>query len=581
MTPTLFKKHTTADICERREKGLYYYCNEKYVPGHCCKATYQLLMGQDQLHELLQEKVEGKAGDAGSDSEDKGNNYERSTPRISLNALEGEFHPETLRVRGTHGNRPLLILINGGSTHNFVKGLVGNKDSIHCGVKHMGLALLVQGYDFAVNAYILDLKRADVVLGIHWMMRLGTIRINYMELFMKFKVSSNWVIFKSERLLKEGSLNCRELIKLQESKAIASLFHLEAVESRNNKEELTTNDDEVQQILKNFLGVFEEPIQLPPLRMVNHSIHLVLKNAPMSVRPYKYLHFQKVEMERLVDEMLQVGVIRNSQSAFSSPVLLVKKKDGGWRFNVDYRALNAITVKDKFPIPTIDEILHELHGAVNFSKIDLRSGYHQLRMRSKKEHMAYLSQALKVLRDNQFFAKRSKCSFFQEQVEHLGHVITVAGVQLLKKNTFHWTLESEQTFVQLKKLMTHTPVLALLDFSKPFVVETNVSRTGVGAVLSQESDHVAYLVRILGFGKFNKAADTLSRQVEEGERFHFQAFAVVQSSIISAIFQDNQEFEELLTMQERLQKGEWLRITTFMMGYSCIREKSGYPSLPI
>lgn len=234
---------------------------------------------------------------------------------------------------------------------------------------------------------------------------------------------------------------------------------------------------------------FRSQKKLPPPRSLDHRINIKEGDSAIKQHPYRYPFIQRKEIEKMVNEMLDTGVIQPSNSPYSSPVLLVKKKDGSWRICIDYRKLNSITIKDSYPIPLIEDLMDELGQARVFSKIDLRSGYHQIRMhpmdiykttfvtvsrlyeftvmpfgltnapatfqaimnqvfnahlrdfilvffddiliysQNMEEHKEHLQKTLQLLRENQLLAKASKCSFGQTQIKYLGHIISDKGVQ--------------------------------------------------------------------------------------------------------------------------------------------------------
>ena len=139
--------------------------------------------------------------------------------------------------------------------------------------------------------------------------------------------------------------------------------------------------------LANFLNEFQDvftndiPRELPPKRGEDdHSIELIPGSSPPNKPPYRVSQAQREEIMRQVDELREKGMIRSSSSPFCSPVLLVQKKDGTYRMCVDYRALNRITIKNRFPVPRIEDLFDKLQGFTYFSRIDLKSGYHQIRI---------------------------------------------------------------------------------------------------------------------------------------------------------------------------------------------------------
>jgi hypothetical protein len=135
-------------------------------------------------------------------------------------------------------------------------------------------------------------------------------------------------------------------------------------------------------VVNEYLDVFPEELPgMPPDRDIEFVIDLVPETSPIAKRPYRMAASELAELKKQLEELQQSGFIRPSLSPWGAPVLFVKKKDGSMRMCVDYRALNEVTIKNKYPLPRIDDLFDQLKGAKYFSKIDLRSGYHQLKIK--------------------------------------------------------------------------------------------------------------------------------------------------------------------------------------------------------
>jgi hypothetical protein len=281
------------------------------------------------------------------------------------------------------------------------------------------------------------------------------------------------------------TVSVEELHRLQQQNSVHYMVQLYFAE---DTEKQATVPRLVAMVLETYESVFEEPKGLPPHRRYDHTIPLMPGASPVNLRPYRYNPMQKNEIEKQVKEMVAQGVIQASSSSFASPVLLVGKKDLTWRLCVDYRHLNAMTIKNKYPLPVIDELLDELAGAHWFTSLDLRSGYHQIRMaageeyktafqthhghfeykvmpygvtggpatfqgvmndilapmlrkyvlvfvddiliysRTLEDHAVHLENVLEVLLKHDLKVKKTKCTFAKQEILYLGHLISASGV---------------------------------------------------------------------------------------------------------------------------------------------------------
>nr|GEU51391.1 putative reverse transcriptase domain-containing protein [Tanacetum cinerariifolium] len=307
-------------------------------------------------------------------------------------------------------------------------------------------------------------------------------------------------------------------------------------------------------VVREFLKVFPEDLPgLPLIRQVEFQIDLILGVAPVARAPYILASSEMQELSDQLQELADRGFIRPSTSPWGAPDLFVKKKDGSFRMCIDYLELNKLTINNHYPLPRIDDLFDQLQGSSVYSKIDLRSGYHQLRVRdedipkttfrtwyehyefqvipfgltnapvvlmdlmnrmckpyldkfmivfiddiliysyNKEEHADHLQIILELLKKEKLYAKFSKCDFWINIVQFLGHVIDSQGIYVdlakieavknwaspttpIKKNKkYIWREDQESAFQLLKRKLCEAPILALPKGNVDFVIYCDAS----------------------------------------------------------------------------------------------------------
>ncbi|KAL9992436.1 putative nucleotidyltransferase, Ribonuclease H [Helianthus debilis subsp. tardiflorus] len=462
-----------------------------------------------------------------------------------------------------------------------------------------GARIEIFNQKFIANLYPMNLAGFDVVLGMDWLIaNKASILCDQKTIQLKSPRGEK-ITIKGDKPFR--STKFISVMKTASCIRKGSIVYLISIITNTKGKELKDIP-----VVSQFSDVFPEELPgLPPDREVEFRIHLLPGTAPIAKAPYRLAPAEMQELKKQLDELLEKGFIQPSSSPWGAPILFVKKKDGSMRMCIDYRELNKVTIKNRYPLPRIDDLFDQLQGARFFSKIDLRSGYHQLKVqeedipktafrtryghyeftvmpfgltnapaafmdmmnrickpyldkfiivfiddiliysKSKEEHAKHLHLLLSLLRKEKLYAKFSKCEFWLEQVQFLGHLVNHEGIHVdpakieaitkwktpesptevrsflglagyyrrfirdfsriaiplttltCKSVKFEWGQKQEEAFRILKQRLTHAPILALPEGNEDFVIYCDASKLGYGCVLMQRQKVIAYASRQL------------------------------------------------------------------------------------
>ena len=465
--------------------GLCHKCGEKWNREHVCAPTVQLHVVQE-LWELFQ-------------LEDDSPEYQVTSPdaseelllAISKAVVNGITASRTVKFSGLIQHIPVTVLLDSGSSTSFISCQLAAKlsgfqplpqpvtvqiaggGSLTCDSVLPQAIWFIGALAFQSDLKVLPLKAYDIIIGMDWLEIFSPMIVGWQEKWLRIPYGDQFVVLQGDN-------------SDPPEQVLVQLCLTTTIDSQDDS--VLSSPVEIQLLINQFAPLFAEPTSLPPSRACDHEIPLIPGARPVNIRPYRYPPALRDEIEKQVAEMLDKGLIQPSASLFSSPVLLVKKKDGSNPFCVDFRHLNALTLKSKFPVPVFDQLMDELGKASWFSNLDLRAGFHQILLKpgeeyktafqthfgqyefrvmafgltgapgsfqgamnatlapelrkfvivffddilvyncTFEEHLDHLRQVFEWLANDQWKLKLSKCKFAQRSIAYLGHIISEQSV---------------------------------------------------------------------------------------------------------------------------------------------------------
>ena len=435
----------------------------------------------------------------------------------TLGARVHDLSTSLLKFYGKLAEQKALVLVDGGSTCNFVSEAFVRRHKLRTvplqspmmvtvangAVEQLGqqlrIRLHVQKYHQKVNLVVLPNLEYDVLLGKPW--------LAYHQPHVDYRLNTIHFVFNGKEItlrptVQPGVTDAQLLTSLVDAAQVEAGLQvgdtafLVEVFAVAEVPAATPSSQDVHPVLsdipvvRDFPDVFPDdlPSGLPPARAVDHRIHVEPGAVPPNQPTYRMSYAELDEVKKQLTELLEKKFIQPSQSPYGAPMLFVKKKDGSMCMCIDYRALNKITVKNSYPLPRIEELLDRMQGSTCFTKLDLRSGYHQVRMhpedihktafhtryghyeyrvlpfgltnapatfqnlmndvfsdildecvvvylddivvysKNPQEHERHLKMVLQRLQQHSLYAKLSKCEFFKESIEFCGQMVGAGGV---------------------------------------------------------------------------------------------------------------------------------------------------------